>query len=154
MNPDWKIINAARHTTGFMKSTPSDGFNGAFSFLLNGLPVNVIASDGSDPLGPAIPWEHVSVTIHGSKLPPSWSVMCQIKEIFWGGDECVMQLHPPKASYVNNHPGCLHLWRPKHVPIPMPPEITVGIKEAGELRDREHAVKAYHDAMSRLVRYG
>jgi len=38
-----------------------------------------------------------------------------------------MQLHPPRSKWINNHPYCLHLWRPTKQEIPLPPEIAVGI---------------------------
>lgn len=53
--------------------------------------------------------------------------MCFIKDLFFGPNECVMQLHPPKSEYINNHPYCLHLWRPQNIEIPRPPQIMVGI---------------------------
>ena len=40
-------------------------------------------------------------------------------------DETVVQYHPPKSDYVNNHPYCLHLWRPHSQEIPRPPKIFV-----------------------------
>ena len=43
------------------------------------------------------------------------------------------QLHPPESSYVNNHPHCLHMWRPTNAAIPLPPSILVGVKSLGEL---------------------
>jgi hypothetical protein len=81
-----------------------------------------IISSGSDGTG----WEHVSVSTE--RRPPNWQEMCFAKDLFWSEEECVMQLHPPKSEYVNNHPHCLHLWRPVDVKIPMPPTILVGIK--------------------------
>lgn len=113
-------------------SNNSDGFNGHFLFRINGLPVNVIASDGSGSDDPAFAWQHVSVSIAtGNQNPPSWSVMCQIKDLFWGDDEWVIQFHPPASEYINNHPGVLHLWRPLKASIPTPPPETVGIKGIG-----------------------
>lgn len=46
--------------------------------------------------------------------------MCFIKDLFWGEEEVVMQLHPAKSQYVNQHDYCLHLWRPKTIAIPLP----------------------------------
>jgi hypothetical protein len=40
----------------------------------------------------------------------------------------VIQYHPPESEYVNNHPNCLHLWRPTGCALPMPPSIMVGVK--------------------------
>lgn len=54
-------------------------------------------------------WEHVSVSY--SNRCPTWEEMCRVKDIFWYDNECVVQFHPPKSEYVNNHPCCLHLWR-------------------------------------------
>lgn len=123
---DWKTVNKYRVREGMFASQDSDGFNGAFCLVINGLPVKCIVSNG---LG----WEHVSVSIHGSNLPPSWSIMCQVKELFWGNDVWVVEFHPTADAYVNNHPGCLHLWRPLNEKLPMPPSETVGKKEYGDL---------------------
>lgn len=81
----------------------------------------VVASDGLD-------WEHVSVVIIDGKRSrtPTWEEMCRVKDWFWDPEDCVMQLHPPKSDYVNNHPNCLHLWRPSEVDIPRPPKHMVG----------------------------
>ena len=54
--------------------------------------------------------------------------MCEIKSMFFEDDEVVMQLHPKKTEYVNNHNYCLHLWKPIGKEIPTPPSILVGIK--------------------------
>lgn len=81
-------------------------------------------------------WEHVSITMldyrknkHGKTVKRclTWEEMCYIKDLFFKEEEAVMQLHPPKSDYVNNHPYCLHLWRPMKVEIPLPPSIMVGI---------------------------
>lgn len=71
-----------------------------------------------------IMWEHVSVSL--KNRCPNWQEMNFIKNIFWSDDEAVMQLHPPKKDYVDCHPYCLHMWRPVHCEIPMPPSIMVG----------------------------
>jgi hypothetical protein len=68
-------------------------------------------------------WDHVSVSFNNRC--PTWEEMCQIKDLFFEPDECVMQLHPPKKDYINNHPYCLHLWHPTTQPIPMPPKFMV-----------------------------
>ncbi len=69
------------------------------------------------------PWEHVSV----SKIdkPPTWQEMCLVKELVFEDEECVIQYHPAKSDYIDQHPNCLHLWRPTVTPIPMPPKICV-----------------------------
>lgn len=43
-------------------------------------------------------------------------------------DKVCMQLHPRKEDYVNNHPHCLHIWKPINKKIPTPPSIMVGLK--------------------------
>lgn len=119
---DWKTLNKHRVNTPPFLSTPEDGFNGAFCLHINGLPIKCIASDGMG-------WQHVSVSIHGRpSLCPSWQIMCKIKELFWEAEDWVVQFHPAQSEYVNNHPGCLHLWRPTNVPLPTPDSVLVGIK--------------------------
>jgi hypothetical protein len=88
---------------------------------------NCMASDGEG-------WEHVSITLSSTKRSvercPTWEEMCHIKSLFWSDDDIVLQLHPAKADYVNNHPYCLHLWRPVNKTIPVPDSLLVGIKES------------------------
>ena len=75
----------------------------------------VIASDGQG-------WEHVSIhRMRDEKHVPNWKEMCFVKDLFWSEEDCVMQLHPPKKDYINNHTGVLHLWKPVGVDIPTPP---------------------------------
>lgn len=120
---DWKFINKGRVRCGMFASDDSLGFNGAFRLWINGARVNVIASDG---LG----WQHVSVSLQDHPAtPPKWDVMCAVKDLFWEDEDCVVQFHPPKSDYVNNHTGCLHLWRcTDGREQPRPPAILVGVK--------------------------
>ena len=94
-----------------------------------GRDLRVIASPGDANLD--IPWEHVSVSL--TNRPPNWEEMCFVKDLFWDHEEAVMQLHPPKSRWINNHNYCLHLWRPWNQEIPLPPDEAVGKKELGEL---------------------
>lgn len=90
----------------------------------NGRVLRIIACDGE-----ATGWEHVSVSLPDSPHKcPSWDEMCLVKALFWDDHECVVQFHPPKEDYVNNHAGCLHLWR-YVVGFPQPPPELVGIKD-------------------------
>lgn len=89
-----------------------DENNGAFRLKVKGKRYAVIASNGGG-------WEHVSVS-HENEVP-TWDVMCDIKDMFFRDDETVMQIHPKKSEYVNNHKNCLHLWRPRKQEIPLPP---------------------------------
>ena len=95
------------------------GNNGAF--LFSAAPgrarLMVIASDGEG-------WEHVSVS--NPARCPTWEEMCWIKGQFWGAEDCVIQYHPRASEYVNDHPFCLHLWRPIGAAIPEPPRWMVG----------------------------
>lgn len=59
---------------------------------------------------------------------PSWAMMRKIKDLFWNDEDVVVQYHPAKSQYVNNHAGCLHLWSPTDQPFPVPNSILVGIK--------------------------
>lgn len=70
-------------------------------------------------------FEHASVSVVGEERCPTWAEMCYIKDLFWGPEECVIQYHPPRSQYVNNHPYVLHLWKPKGVAIPLPPRVCV-----------------------------
>ena len=98
----------------FQKNVVEAGPDGAaFEFHLQGaLIMWVIASFGDG-------WDHVSVTLNRERCP-KWSEMCMVKEMFFEPEEAVMQIHPPKSQYVNNHPYCLHLWRPHNCQIPLP----------------------------------
>ena len=74
--------------------------------------------------------EHVSIhAIENKKQEtPTWDEMCFVKDIFWDEEDLVVQYHPPKSEYVNNHEHVLHLWRPIGLQIPLPPSILTGIK--------------------------
>lgn len=92
-----------------------------FRLTIDGKSLRIIASDGEG-------WQHVSVSEEYSTKPVSWSVMCQVKELFWEPEDVVIQFHPAKTQYVNYHPGVLHLWKPLNFVIPTPDPILVGPK--------------------------
>ena len=83
----------------------------------------------SDMLG----WEHVSVSMtktnNASKKKtnaiPTWDDMCFIKSLFWDEDDTVLQFHPKKSEYVNNHDKVLHLWRKVGVDHELPPNMMI-----------------------------
>lgn len=54
--------------------------------------------------------------------------MCFVKDLFWTEDEAAIQFHPPRSEYVNNHSGCLHLWKPVGIQFPLPSPDLVGVK--------------------------
>jgi len=70
-------------------------------------------------------WGHVSVSLENRC--PTWEEMCHFKDIFWPDSEACVQYHPAKSDYVNNHPNCLHLWRPINERMPKPPKNFIGV---------------------------
>ena len=121
--PEQYRLTNKRHA---MHSDKSYGNNGVFIIPLSNVSTAYcICSDGEG-------WEHVSVHIDDKRLKsqrtPTWAEMCKIKDMFWNDDETVIQYHPPKSEYVNNHKHCLHLWKPIGVEIPLPATNLVGIK--------------------------
>ncbi len=102
------------------------------SFLIQGPcgeKLRIVASGADDDDLKSEGWEHVSVST--KRRIPNWTEMAFVKDLFWSDDECVVQFHPPKSEYVNNHAFVLHLWRHKTLPFPMPPSILVGFKDKG-----------------------
>jgi len=94
----------------------------------NGIDLHVMASDGELEISEG--WEHVSVS--SKKRCPNWPEMCKIKDMFWSEEEVVIQFHPAKSHYVNNHAHCLHMWKPPS-DFPVPPDILVGSRKVGVL---------------------
>lgn len=92
---------------------PDGGYAEVYLHGVNHRPATVIFSWGGG-------WDHVSVSY--PNRCPTWEEMSRIKDIFFRDTECAVEYHPPKADYVNNHPYCLHLWRPQAAVIPMPPK--------------------------------
>lgn len=120
-----KELDQYRFLNGAWGSNPGDDF-GAFQVPGPcGERLMIIASPGDADEN--IPWEHVSVSTR--HRCPYWKEMCFVKDLFWDEEEMVMQLHPPKSQWINNHNYCLHLWRPLDGKIPAPPQVAVGYKE-------------------------
>ena len=111
-----------RVRTGEEQSFSTDGNNGRFR-----VEYHIPATGGrykllcivSDGMG----WDHVSVSVPGAYRCPTWEEMCSIKELFFRDDETVIQFHPTKDQYVNDHPHCLHLWRKQGLTHELPPSI-------------------------------
>jgi hypothetical protein len=129
-------LENGRLTTGLMASHAEWGAYGAF-FVQGpcGEELTIVASgaDADDAMSEG--WEHVSVSTR--RRPPNWQEMCFVKDLFWDEEECVIQFHPPRSEYVNNHPHCLHLWRPIDDHVRLPPSILVGAKDRGVLTELE-----------------
>jgi hypothetical protein len=117
-------LDRYRIREGFYATSPGDPFEAFRIRGPHGRELTVIASDGDKDAG--IEWEHVSVSC--STRCPNWIEMDFVKGLFWDDEETVMQLHPPRSKWINNHSYCLHLWKPWNIEIPLPPDITVGIK--------------------------
>ena len=124
-----KVPEKYRVKVGQFASDESYGNNGVFIIPMN---INktifayIMVSDGMD-------WEHLSVHLvlkNGKDLKrtPTWEEMCQLKDMFWDSEDCVIQYHPPKSMYVNQHKYCLHLWRQINNEIPISPYQMVGSK--------------------------
>ena len=114
------VPNHLRLRTGPYGSDNGAGNNGAFMYQnLVGTKFKIIASDGEG-------WQHVSVSTENRC--PTWNEMCAIKDMFWDDDDCVVQFHPAKKDYVNNHKFCLHLWKPTLQMLPIPESVLVGVK--------------------------
>jgi hypothetical protein len=124
----FKVPENKRMKEGFLASDESFGCNGIFIVPINNGTIwaQCTVSDQSG-------WEHLSVTLCDKnhkqiKRCPTWLKMCDLKNIFWDEEDCVIQLHPPKSDWVNCHEFCLHLWRPVGVELPRPPYYMIGIK--------------------------
>ena len=115
----FKVPEKYRVTSGPMRTSAADGNNGAFDLRLRHRQrLHALASDGAE-------WEHVSVS--RKDRAPTWDEMCQVKAMFWGEEDVVVQFHPAKADYVNMHPFCLHLWRPINCDLLVPHPRLVGV---------------------------
>lgn len=113
----------------------SDGFSGWLS--MGNFDGSVICSWGAG-------WDHVSISPRKRSYTPSWSDMCRIKELFFLDSEAVIQIHPPKAEYVNNMPNCLHLWRANDAEMVLPPAFMVGIRQGQTLEEVEQEIMTYY----------
>lgn len=76
-------------------------------------------------------WDHLSAST--ATRCPTWEELEFLKRLFFKPDECAMQLHVPPRDHINNHPYCLHIWRPLNFEIPRPPSIMVGHQSIGLL---------------------
>lgn len=108
-----------KHRVRFGKygSDASYGNNGLFKFRIkSGAKLTVMISDGGG-------WDHVSISL--KDRCPTWDEMNLIKDIFFEDHETVVQFHPKKEQYVNDHPYTLHLWKKQGVEHELPPIIFV-----------------------------
>jgi len=118
-----KILDDVRSMGRIMDYRRDDGMFG-YLFTPKKYALKFIASWGGG-------WDHVSVSLNDRC--PTWEEMAWVKDLFFEPEETVMQLHPAKSQYGNNHPYCLHLWRPQEATIPTPPVEFVGIVNGVEV---------------------
>lgn len=134
------VPESARVPDGVLASTRADGCNGAFDVASPepGWRLAIIAGDGCG-------WEHVSVHAYRRRgrttqarilgavgvvqgRVPIWREMAFVKDLFWDAEDLVIQIHPPRSEYVNQHPHVLHLWRPIGQDVPRPTPDLVGYR--------------------------
>jgi hypothetical protein len=125
-------LKGGRVRSGIGRSDDSWGLYGSFRVWGPcGAELTIVASGADYPETEG--FEHVSVSTR--RRCPNWEEMCFVKDLFWGPEECVFQLHPPRSQWVNNHSFCLHLWRNVKVDPPMPPSFMVGDARLGTLNE-------------------
>jgi hypothetical protein len=110
----WRI----RKECGKWSSTDEDGWNGAFLVPVDGEMWQVLLGDGMG-------WKHLSVTNAQKKQVPPWNVMCRLRDYFFDDDAWVVQFHPPRDAYINDHPFVLHLWQSIDAEMPTPLAVMV-----------------------------
>jgi hypothetical protein len=127
--PPNALVEPYRLRTGPYASTPDYGNCGAFRVPCQGFFLNVLASD---ELG----WDHVSVSL--PDRCPTHEEMEQVRSLFFKDDECVLQYSVPRTEHINQHPFCLHMFRPQAVDvvIPRPPSWMVGLVQSATRRRR------------------
>src|ERR1700733_966886 len=87
--------------SGVFASSASDGAYGYFRLMgPNGTDLIIVGSGGDPRDTTSEGWEHVSVSTRNRT--PNWQEMSFVKDLFWNEEECVVQFHPPKSTYVNN----------------------------------------------------
>ncbi len=128
-------VEKCRVRTGHYGTDESYGMNGLFIVVVKGLHLKVIASDGGG-------WDHCSVSMEKNPTRcPTWNEMCAVKELFFKDDETVVQFHPAKSAYINQHPYCLHLWRCQVRERELPPGWMVGARNEAELAEAVAAME-------------
>ena len=65
-------------------------------------------------------WDHVSVSL--PDRPPTWYELEHVRKLLFFDNEVAVQYHVPSQDHVNIHPNTLHMWRPVHKKLPMPPK--------------------------------
>lgn len=124
MRENGKHLDKYRREHPTMGNSPDGALWGYFRLKRDDNILDIISSGEAHGDGIEA-WEHVSVSVYRKRQTPTWSQMCQIKNLFWGKDETVIQFHPPESVYVSFHEFCLHLWKPPYE-ILLPPIVALG----------------------------
>jgi hypothetical protein len=114
MRPLAEILSDRR-----VRPLDTEDYGAAFKFVSTQgkWPLLVVASCGLD-------WDHVSVSRRGNSMP-TWADMQKVRHLCFYPHEVAMQLHVADDDHINFKDNCLHIWRPHHVAIPLPPKILV-----------------------------
>lgn len=96
----------------FYIKEPEGSIQGSFMIPYGNKTLAVISGRGDG-------WDHVSVSLR--HRTPTWEEMNWIKDLFFEKEETVIQFHPPKSQYINIGKTALHMWRPWHQEIKLPP---------------------------------
>lgn len=124
MRSNGKHLDRYRKPHPSMGDSPAGALWGYFRVKRDDCVLDIISS--GEAYGDGVEaWEHVSVSVYRHKQTPTWSQMCQVKNLFWSPDETVVQFHPPESDYVSFHEHCLHLWKPPYT-LELPPTATLG----------------------------
>jgi hypothetical protein len=119
------IVEQGRERGGMFATLPGKRYGRFFiQKEVGAMRLQVIAS----PASTDVPWDHISISTQ--TRCPTWEEMCWVKDLFFDEEEAVVQFHPPKSEYVNHHPYCLHLWKPSHFELELPPSIAIGPKDS------------------------
>ena len=140
MKPIEEILSDKRHIYSDNVEISDDGFRGYMN--VDRTDMTFVASWGGG-------WEHVSVAPVKRHKIPTWEQMCAVKDVFFKDDEAVIQIHPPKAEYVNMMTNCLHLWRPISKQLVLPPSFMVGYREGQTRAELEKEIDEYYAALER-----
>lgn len=139
MRSDISHLEQFRHTKATHPMATQEGDRHGVFYIPHGTSSFIfIFDDGTSMEGgvDGTAWEHLSfraVDGQGKNRTPSWEECCWAKQLFWEPEECVVQFHPPRSEYVNNHKNVLHLWKKLGEDFPRPAPILVGVKELGTI---------------------
>lgn len=119
MRPNGKHLNRFREVHPLFGKSPNNSLQCFFFVMRSAGVLRIISSGPATATEGLHAWEHVSVSL--VNRCPTWEEMCQVKQMFWRDDEAVVQFHPPKLNYVNDHAFTLHLWKKAGANVELPP---------------------------------